>query len=102
MKTLVSWSSGKDSAWMVHTLRQRGDGIGALLTTINEPAQRVAMHTVRVAVLKAQAEALGFPYLWLDVQKAGLSAGLVDHKVAAFSGRLTSIRLGRRSEGFSA
>ena len=25
IKTLVSWSSGKDSAWMVHVLRQRGD-----------------------------------------------------------------------------
>jgi uncharacterized protein (TIGR00290 family) len=65
MKTLVSWSSGKDSAWMVHTLRQRGDvAIGALLTTINEAAQRVAMHAVRVEVLQAQAEALGFP-LWM-------------------------------------
>jgi uncharacterized protein (TIGR00290 family) len=65
MKTLVSWSSGKDSAWMVHTLRQRGTSeIGALLTTINEPAQRVAMHAVRVEVLQAQADALGFP-LWL-------------------------------------
>jgi uncharacterized protein (TIGR00290 family) len=65
VKTLVSWSSGKDSAWMVHTLRQRGDvEIGALLTTINEPAQRVAMHAVRVEVLQAQAAALGLP-LWL-------------------------------------
>ena len=65
MKILVSWSSGKDSAWMVHTLRQRGDvEIGALLTTINEPAQRVAMHAVRVEVLQAQAQALGVP-LWL-------------------------------------
>ena len=65
MKTLVSWSSGKDSAWMVHVLRQRGDvEIGALLTTINEPAQRVAMHAVRVEVLQAQAEALGLP-LWM-------------------------------------
>src|SRR3954463_6396016 len=65
MKTLVSWSSGKDSAWMVHTLRQRGGvEIGALLTTINEPAQRVAMHAVRVDVLKAQAASLGFP-LWM-------------------------------------
>ena len=65
MKTLVSWSSGKDSAWMVHTLRQRGDvEIGALLTTINEAAQRVAMHAVRVEVLQAQAEALGYP-LWM-------------------------------------
>jgi hypothetical protein len=41
---------------------------------------------------KAFAEALAFPYLWLDVQKAGLAAGLVDNKVAAFSPRLTAIR----------
>jgi uncharacterized protein (TIGR00290 family) len=65
MKTLISWSSGKDSAWMVHTLRQRGDiEIGALLTTVNEVAQRVAMHAVRVEVLQVQAAALGFP-LWM-------------------------------------
>jgi uncharacterized protein (TIGR00290 family) len=64
MKTLVSWSSGKDSAWTVHVLRQRGDvEIGGLLTTINEAAQRVAMHAVRVEVLQAQADALGLP-LW--------------------------------------
>jgi hypothetical protein len=41
---------------------------------------------------KPFAEELRFPYLWLDVQKAGLAAGLVDNKVAAFSSRLTSIR----------
>ena len=35
---------------------------------------------------------LGFPFLWIDVQKAGLAAGLVDNKIAAFSTRLTSIR----------
>jgi uncharacterized protein (TIGR00290 family) len=65
VKTLVSWSSGKDSAWMVHALRQRADvGLGALLTTINEPAQRVAMHAVRVELLQAQADALGLP-LWI-------------------------------------
>jgi len=65
MKTLVSWSSGKDSAWMVHVLRRRGDvEIGALLTTINESAQRVAMHAVRVDVLQAQADAIGAP-LWM-------------------------------------
>jgi len=50
---------------MVHVLRQRGDiEIGALLTTINEPAQRVAMHAVRVELLKAQADALALP-LWI-------------------------------------
>jgi len=62
VKTLVSWSSGKDSAWTVHVLRQRGDAdIAGLLTTINEAAQRVAMHAVRVDVLQAQADALGLP-----------------------------------------
>jgi len=62
-KCLVSWSSGKDSAWTVHVLRQRGVEIGGLLTTINEAAQRVAMHAVRVDVLQAQADALDLP-LW--------------------------------------
>jgi uncharacterized protein (TIGR00290 family) len=63
-KALVSWSSGKDSAWLVHVLRSRGDiEIGALMTTINEPAQRVAMHAVRLDVLDAQAASLGLP-LW--------------------------------------
>lgn len=64
MKCLVSWSSGKDSAWMVHVLRQRGDvALAGALTTVNEAARRVAMHAVRVAVLEAQADALGLP-LW--------------------------------------
>ena len=63
-KCMISWSSGKDSAWLVHVLRSRADvEIGGLLTTINEPAQRVAMHAVRVELLEAQAAALGLP-LW--------------------------------------
>lgn len=33
-----------------------------------------------------------FPFEWTDVQRAGLAAGLVDNKIAAFSRRLTSIR----------
>jgi hypothetical protein len=35
---------------------------------------------------------LSFPFSWSDVQQAGLDAGLVDNKIAAFSARLTSIR----------
>jgi diphthamide synthase (EF-2-diphthine--ammonia ligase) len=63
-KALVSWSSGKDSAWLVHVLRTlAGVELGALLTTINEPAQRVAMHAVRLELLEAQAKALALP-LW--------------------------------------
>lgn len=63
-KCLMSWSSGKDSAWTIHVLRARGEvSVGALLTTVNEPAQRVAMHAVRVDLLQAQADSLGLP-LW--------------------------------------
>ena len=61
-RVLVSWSSGKDSAWLVHVLRQNVDvEIGGLLTTINEAANRVAMHAVRTELLEAQAAALGLP-----------------------------------------
>src|SRR4249920_2773134 len=63
-KCLVSWSSGKDSAWMVHVLRQQPDiELAGMLTTVNEVHQRVAMHAVRVELLQAQADALGLP-LW--------------------------------------
>ena len=63
-KCLISWSSGKDSAWMVHVLRQRGDiELAGVLTTVNEKYQRVAMHAVRVELLQAQAASLGLP-LW--------------------------------------
>ncbi|HSE64668.1 MAG TPA: hypothetical protein VLG15_13755 [Thermoanaerobaculia bacterium] len=41
---------------------------------------------------KPFVEELQFPFSWIDVQKAGLSCGLVDNKIAAFSPRLTSIR----------
>jgi uncharacterized protein (TIGR00290 family) len=62
-KCLVSWSSGKDSAWMVHVLRSAGVEVAGLLTTVNSSAERVAMHAVRVELLEAQARALGLP-LW--------------------------------------
>jgi len=63
-KTLVSWSSGKDSAWMVHVLRrQPGIELAGMLTTVNEVYQRVAMHAVRVELLQAQADSLELP-LW--------------------------------------
>jgi uncharacterized protein (TIGR00290 family) len=63
-KALLSWSSGKDSAWSLHVLRQRGElDVVALLTTINEVHDRVAMHAVRTELLRAQADAAGLP-LW--------------------------------------
>jgi diphthamide synthase (EF-2-diphthine--ammonia ligase) len=63
-RTLLSWSSGKDSAWSLHLLRQQGDyEIVGLLTTFNREADRVAMHGVRRELVEAQAEAAGIP-LW--------------------------------------
>ena len=62
-KTLLAWSSGKDSAWTLHVLRRQGVEVAALLTTLNEAADRVAMHGVRRTLLEAQAEAVGVP-LW--------------------------------------
>ena len=63
-RTLLSWSSGKDSAWSLHLLRQQGRyEIVGLLTTFNREANRVAMHAVRRSLLEAQAKAAGVP-LW--------------------------------------
>jgi uncharacterized protein (TIGR00290 family) len=62
MKILLSWSSGKDSAWALHLLNQSYPGaVAALLTTMNEAVDRVAMHAVRRDVLEAQARAAGLP-----------------------------------------
>ena len=68
MKILVSWSSGKDSAWMLHLLqRQHPESVGGLLTTLNEAFDRVAMHAVRRRLLEAQAEAAGLPLYGLNL-----------------------------------
>jgi uncharacterized protein (TIGR00290 family) len=62
MKILVSWSSGKDAAWMLHVLRSsHTEALGGLLTTTNEAFDRVAMHGVRREILEAQAAAAGLP-----------------------------------------
>jgi uncharacterized protein (TIGR00290 family) len=64
-RVLLSWSSGKDSAWALHVLRrQPGIELVGLLTTLNQEFQRVAMHGTRRAVVEAQAEAAQLP-LWI-------------------------------------
>lgn len=62
MKILVSWSSGKDAAWMLHQLRlAHPAAVQGLLTTTNEAFDRVAMHGVPRDILEAQAQAAGLP-----------------------------------------
>lgn len=64
MRILVSWSSGKDSAWMLHLLRSARIGTpAALLTSMNEAVDRVTMHAVRSEVLRDQADAAGLPLI---------------------------------------
>ena len=63
-RVAVSWSSGKDSAWSLHLLRQDPSiEVVALVTTLNEQFDRVAMHAVRRELLELQAKSLGLP-LW--------------------------------------
>lgn len=63
-KALVSWSSGKDSAWTLHVLRQQNEvEVVGLLTTMNEHFHRVAMHSTRRDLVRAQAKSVGLP-LW--------------------------------------
>ncbi len=68
MKILLSWSTGKDSAWTLHVLQQQHPGaVAGLLTTVNEAFDRVAMHAVRRTLLQAQADAAGLPLHVVDL-----------------------------------
>jgi diphthamide synthase (EF-2-diphthine--ammonia ligase) len=64
-RVLLSWSSGKDSAWTLHVLRaDPAIKLCGLLTTLNTEFDRVAMHGTRRTVLEAQAAAARLP-LWV-------------------------------------
>ena len=67
-RVALSWSSGKDSAWTLHRLRQDPDiEVAVLVTTVNEEFNRVAMHAVRQELLHAQAEAAGLPLIEVPI-----------------------------------
>ncbi len=61
-KALISWSSGKDSAFSLVEVRRAGEFevVGAL-TTVTETFERVSIHGVRQEILRAQCEAAGLP-----------------------------------------
>ena len=63
-KILLAWSSGKDSAWALHVLREQNQYvIAGLMTTFNAAFDRVAMHSTRRALVEMQAEAAGLPLI---------------------------------------
>ncbi len=61
-RTLLSWSSGKDSAWALHLIRQNPmiELLG-LFTVINQRYNRVSMHGTRLEMLQQQAKAARLP-----------------------------------------
>jgi uncharacterized protein (TIGR00290 family) len=94
MKILLSWSSGKDSAWALYMLNVQYPGkVRALLTTVNEAVDRVAMHAVRRDVLEAQARAAGLPLIIVpiphpcpnEVYEARMRAAVADAVAAGFT-----------------
>ena len=60
---LVSWSSGKDSAWALHVLRANPDrwDVRGIFTTVNVTHNRVAIQATPRKVLEMQAERLNLP-----------------------------------------
>jgi len=61
-RILLAWSSGKDSAWALHVLREQGEyEVAGLLTTYSAASQRVPQHEVRLKVVELQAAAAGLP-----------------------------------------
>jgi len=67
-KAWLAWSSGKDSAWALHTVRQSAEfEVVALLTTVNQTHSRVAMHAVRECLVEMQAAAAGLPLIKVPI-----------------------------------
>jgi uncharacterized protein (TIGR00290 family) len=67
-RTLLSWSSGKDSTWALHLLRQNpGIELLGLFTVMNKKYSRVSMHATRLELLQVQAKAVGLPLQTIDL-----------------------------------
>lgn len=60
---LVSWSSGKDSAWAFYTLYKQPEHytVRGVFTTVTKTFDRVSIHSTPSWVLKQQADKLGVP-----------------------------------------
>lgn len=68
VKALLAWSTGKDSAWARHVIRQKGEvKVTGLLTTVTGPYDRVSMHGVRTELLEAQAKRLNLPLHKIEI-----------------------------------
>jgi uncharacterized protein (TIGR00290 family) len=57
------WSSGKDSAWALHDLRQGGVAVEALVTSFRASDDHVPMHEVAMDRVRRQAWRTGLPLI---------------------------------------
>jgi hypothetical protein len=89
VEPVKEWPPGTH-AWLMAEVPAEGS-LSALFRTLQK--RLIPSGSLWVVFPKKPfAAELSFPFAWSDVQQAGLSAGLVDNKIAAFSTRLTSIR----------
>lgn len=91
----LSWSSGKDSAWALHTLRQVPDiEVVGLLTTVTAGVDRVSMHGVRRDLVCAQAAAAGLPLRVVEIPSPCPNE--------TYASRMGQVMLDARAEGIEA
>jgi uncharacterized protein (TIGR00290 family) len=89
-KAWLAWSSGKDSAWALHTMRKSGEfEVVALLTTINRTHRRVAMHAVREELVEMQAAATGLRLVKVPIPSPCSNAEYESAMEAAMAGART-------------
>lgn len=79
MKTLVSWSGGKDSCYALMLAMQQGYQPGVMLNVMNESGQRSRSHGLPEWLLYKQAAAMGWPLRliassWNDYEKNFINA----------------------------
>ena len=70
MKTFLSWSGGKDSAYCLYLAKQQGLEVKALVTTVNEEYNRVSMHGVPKEMVELQAASIQLPLHTIELPEA--------------------------------
>ena len=75
MKTLISWSGGKDACMALHALRRsQGVDVAGLLTTFVSGPERVNIHEVGADLIRLQAASLGYPLVETFMPAGGTNA----------------------------
>lgn len=92
LPVMVSWSSGKDSAWALHTLRQQPElyEVRGIFTTVTTTFDRISIHSTPRWVLKLQSERLGLPLYEIAIPSPCTNA-LYEAAMHAFLDRVKAL-----------